>query len=75
VYVAPNVLSLAGLLCLMQGYYLCYMYMDVYPRLVTSAAFFLILCYQTLDAIAGMSTSRSAVPPDHRFDSIRCDSD
>jgi len=53
VYVAPNVLSLAGLLCLMQGYYLCFMYMELYPRLVTSATFFLILCYQTLDATAG----------------------
>eukprot|EP01094_Clydonella_sp_ATCC50884_P005021 TRINITY_DN14001_c0_g1_i1.p1 TRINITY_DN14001_c0_g1~~TRINITY_DN14001_c0_g1_i1.p1 ORF type:complete len:527 (+),score=160.47 TRINITY_DN14001_c0_g1_i1:98-1582(+) len=51
--VAPNVLSLAGLLCLMQAYYYTSMYSTSHPHLVTCAAFFLILCYQTLDAIAG----------------------
>lgn len=51
--VAPNVLNLAGLLCLLQGYYLCYMYMSDFPRAVTVACMFLWLSYQTLDAISG----------------------
>lgn len=52
-YVAPNVLNLAGLICLLQAYYLCYMYMSEFPRAVTVACMFLWLSYQTLDAISG----------------------
>ena len=51
--VAPNVLSLAGLLSLIHAYYLCYMYMDTYPRLISAAAVLLAFAFQTLDAIDG----------------------
>lgn len=36
--VAPNVLSLAGLLCTIQAFYLCLSYMTSNPRLVCVAA-------------------------------------
>lgn len=51
--VAPNVLTLAGLVCQLQAFYLCVMYMHQWPRLVSAAACLLTVTYQTLDAIDG----------------------
>eukprot|EP01103_Thecamoeba_quadrilineata_P010313 TRINITY_DN2186_c0_g1_i2.p1 TRINITY_DN2186_c0_g1~~TRINITY_DN2186_c0_g1_i2.p1 ORF type:complete len:408 (-),score=38.68 TRINITY_DN2186_c0_g1_i2:490-1713(-) len=51
--VAPNVLSIAGLLCNLQAFYLCFMYMDSFPRTVSFVALLLTFAYQTLDAIDG----------------------
>eukprot|EP01087_Luapelamoeba_hula_P012593 TRINITY_DN3514_c0_g1_i4.p1 TRINITY_DN3514_c0_g1~~TRINITY_DN3514_c0_g1_i4.p1 ORF type:complete len:339 (-),score=29.30 TRINITY_DN3514_c0_g1_i4:142-1023(-) len=53
IHVAPNVLSIAGVLCLIQAYYLCYVYMPMYPRAVSIAVVLLALIFQTLDAIDG----------------------
>jgi len=52
-YVAPNVLNLAGLLCLLQAFYLCFMYIDNYPRSISAVALFLVFCYHNLDAVSG----------------------
>lgn len=57
-HVAPNVLSLSGLMCLVHAYYLCYMYMDQFPRLITAAAVFLAFAFQTLDSIDGRHARR-----------------
>jgi cytidyltransferase-like protein len=51
--VAPNVLTLSGLLCLVHAYYLCFMYMDLFPRTISIIAVFLAFASQTLDAIDG----------------------
>ena len=52
-YVAPNVLSLAGLLLTIYAYYITYLYSSVYPRFVSLICAILIFGYQTLDAIDG----------------------
>jgi len=51
--VAPNILSFGGLLCLVHAWYLCFLYMDTQPRLISAAAIFLIIAYHTLDGIDG----------------------
>lgn len=53
IYVAPNVLNLAGLVCLLQAFYLCFMYIDVFPRTVSIVALLLVLAYHNLDSISG----------------------
>ena len=58
--VAPNVLSLAGLLCTIQAFYLCYRYMDASPTLVTVVAALLVFAYQTLDALDGIQARVTA---------------
>eukprot|EP01103_Thecamoeba_quadrilineata_P006136 TRINITY_DN15861_c0_g1_i1.p1 TRINITY_DN15861_c0_g1~~TRINITY_DN15861_c0_g1_i1.p1 ORF type:complete len:495 (+),score=67.58 TRINITY_DN15861_c0_g1_i1:183-1667(+) len=57
--VAPNVLSIAGLICNLQAFYLCFMYMDIHPRIVCAAALFLTFAYQTLDSIDGRHAIRT----------------
>ncbi|XWV24580.1 cytidyltransferaserelated domain containing protein [Tupanvirus deep ocean] len=51
--VAPNVLSLSGLLCILYAFHLTYHYIDTYPILISLSAFFLIFTYMNLDAIDG----------------------
>ncbi len=58
--VAPNVLTLAGLLCTIQAFYLCYSYMATHSRLVTVAAAALVFAYQTLDALDGIQARRTS---------------
>ena len=58
--VAPNVLTLAGLLCTIQAFYLCYSYMAARPQLVTVAAAALVFAYQTLDALDGIQARRTS---------------
>uniref|UniRef100_A0A7S1PGS5 Cytidyltransferase-like domain-containing protein n=1 Tax=Percolomonas cosmopolitus TaxID=63605 RepID=A0A7S1PGS5_9EUKA len=76
--VAPNLLSLSGLLCVLHAYYLCYRYMDDYPSAVSICAMLLIFMYQTLDAIDGKHARRirNASPLgelfDHSCDAISC---
>ena len=53
VHVAPNVLNLASLLCLLQASYLCFMYMDGYPRSITLFSCLFVLAYHTLDGVSG----------------------
>lgn len=53
-YVAPNVLNLAGLVCLLQAFYLCFMYMDDLPRTVSVVSMLLLLSYHCLDSISGI---------------------
>lgn len=53
VYVAPNVLNLAALVCLLQAFYLCLMYMDELPRTVSVVSMLLLLSYHTLDSVSG----------------------
>lgn len=78
VNVAPNLLSLSGLLCVLHAFYLCYRYMDFYPRAVSIAAMILIFMYQTLDAIDGKHARKTgnASPLgelfDHACDNISC---
>src|SRR5690349_18375329 len=50
--VAPNVISLSGLLCLMQAWYLCINYIDDYPRTVTVISFLLVFAWQTFDGVS-----------------------
>lgn len=52
-YVAPNVLNIAGLLCLLQGFYLCFMYIEQMPRTVSLLSLLLLLAYHNLDSISG----------------------
>eukprot|EP01119_Soliformovum_irregulare_P010063 TRINITY_DN2448_c0_g1_i1.p1 TRINITY_DN2448_c0_g1~~TRINITY_DN2448_c0_g1_i1.p1 ORF type:complete len:502 (-),score=132.29 TRINITY_DN2448_c0_g1_i1:197-1702(-) len=49
--VAPNVLPLAGVISLIQAWYLSYNYIDLYPTPVSLAATFLIFAYFTLDGV------------------------
>lgn len=51
--VAPNILSLAGLLCILQSYYLTYLCGASYPGITTLLSAVLLFAYQTLDAIDG----------------------
>ncbi len=58
--VAPNVISLAGLLCTIQAFYLCLTYMRSHPGLVTVASAALVFAYQTLDALDGIQARRTS---------------
>ncbi len=57
-YVAPNVLSLAGLLLTVYAYYITYLYSAFYPQLVALICAVLLFGYQTLDAIDGKHARR-----------------
>ncbi len=58
--IAPNLISLAGLLCTIQAFYLCFSYMATHPRLVTVGSAALIFAYQTLDALDGLQARRTS---------------
>lgn len=51
--VAPNVLTLSGLLCTLYGFYLCYNYHATYPSLVSLCLGLLTFAYMCLDACDG----------------------
>src|SRR3990167_219740 len=51
-YVAPNVLNLASLLCLLQAFYLNLLYIETQPTVVSIVALLLVLAYHTLDAVS-----------------------
>ena len=51
--VAPNVITLAGFICLLQSAYITYYKYDYYPTLVTFLNILLFFAYQTLDALDG----------------------
>jgi phosphatidylglycerophosphate synthase len=51
--VAPNILSFGGLLCLVQSWYICYLYMDYQPKLMSLTAVLLFIIYHILDGIDG----------------------
>jgi len=57
-YVAPNVLSLAGLLLTVYSFYITYLYSRFYPRIVALISAILLFSYQTLDAIDGKHARR-----------------
>lgn len=70
VTVAPNILTLAGFLCLVQSAYLTYYKMADYPELVTIANIILLFAYQTLDALDGKHArmTRNCSPVGELFD-------
>ena len=51
--VAPNILSLAGLLCILYAHYLSNNYIHIYPTIISLASVLLVFIYMTLDAIDG----------------------
>lgn len=56
--VAPNLISLAALLCLIQAWYLCYTQGEEYPEETTTIAMVLIFIFWTLDAVDSKQASR-----------------
>lgn len=68
--VAPNILTLAGFLCLIQSAYLTYYKLEDYSTLVTLANMFLLFAYQTLDALDGKHArkTRNCSPVGELFD-------
>lgn len=51
--VAPNIITLAGFICLLQSTFITYYHVINYPKLTTFANIMLIFAYMTLDAIDG----------------------
>lgn len=68
--VAPNVLSLAGLLCIIYSFILTHNYLEAHPTLVPLVVFFLGSAYMNLDAIDGKHARRTknASPLGELFD-------
>jgi len=52
-FVSPNILSFGGLLCLVHAWYLCLLYMETQPQLISAAAIVLIIAYHIIDGIDG----------------------
>lgn len=73
--VSPNVISLAGLLCILYGFHLTYNYYAVYPTIVSIAVMILTFTYMHLDAIDGKHARkiRNSSPLGELFDHA-CDS-
>jgi cytidyltransferase-like protein len=57
--VAPNVISLAGLICTIQAFHLCYRYYHNSPTLISCVAIALVFAYQQLDALDGIQARRT----------------
>lgn len=74
-YIAPNVISLAGLFCTLYSFYITYWYSESQPRLTALISSILIFSYQTLDAIDGKHARniQNASPLGELFDHA-CDS-
>ena len=72
--VAPNVLTISGLLCLLYAWYLSHTYLDNYPTTITLISIFLIYAYQTFDALDGKQARRTKnnTPFGELFDHV-CD--
>src|SRR5437879_379725 len=68
--VAPNVLSLTGLLCILYSFHLSYHYITIYPNLIAFFIFILVFAYMNLDAIDGKHARRTnnASPLGELFD-------
>lgn len=56
--VAPNILSLAGLLCIIYSFNLSYNYFEAYPNFTSLMTFLLVFSYMNLDAIDGKHARR-----------------
>ena len=69
-YVAPNILSLSGLICILYAAYIHYFHFETYPRIVRICCVILIQLYQILDAIDGMHARKTdnASPLGELFD-------
>ena len=52
-YVAPNILSLSGLICILYAAFINHLYLDAYPTLMRISCVILIQMYQILDSIDG----------------------
>ena len=52
VFVAPNVLSLAALLCSIQAWYLCTLHSQQFPLMTAFFSVFMAMAFYTLDALA-----------------------
>jgi phosphatidylglycerophosphate synthase len=74
-YVAPNVLSIAGLCMILFSYHLTYYHALRFPRLMALCSALLIFAYQTLDAIDGKHArnTKNSSPLGELFDHA-CDS-
>jgi cytidyltransferase-like protein len=74
-YVAPNVLSLSGLILVMYSYHITNVYYDMYPRVISLLSALFIFGYHTLDSIDGMHArnTKNASPLGELFDHM-CDS-
>lgn len=57
--VAPNVLSLAGLLCLVHAWYLVYLYIDIYPFATSVMAISLIAAQLLFDGVDGKHAKKT----------------
>lgn len=57
--VAPNILSLAGLLCILYFFNLAFRYSHLYANLISIVGAVLVFAYTTLDAIDGMHARRT----------------
>jgi phosphatidylglycerophosphate synthase len=74
VSVAPNLLTLLGLICVIIAFYLCMNWMWIFPRLISLMVCLLLFAYQTLDAIDGKQARRikNSSPIGELFDHV-CD--
>lgn len=68
--VAPNIISLTGLLCIFYAYYLTFNFLTIYPKLIAFIAFLLVFVYMNLDAIDGKHARRigNSTPLGELFD-------
>lgn len=75
IFVAPNILSLSGLLMLTYSFHISYNYMQSFPKLISFFCALLIFVYQTLDAIDGKHArnTKNSSPLGELFDHA-CDS-
>ena len=73
--VAPNILTLAGFLCVLHATYLTYTTYGVHPHLTTFINICLLFAYQTLDALDGKQARKikNSSPLGELFDHV-CDS-
>lgn len=74
-YVAPNTLSLSGLVMIVFSYHITYLYAHLFPKLVALSSALLIFGYQTVDAIDGKHAriTKNSSPLGELFDHA-CDS-
>jgi ethanolaminephosphotransferase len=57
--VPPNIISLAGLLCILYYFHLAFNYASTHSRLISLLGVILVFAYQTLDAIDGKHARRT----------------
>src|SRR3972149_5092401 len=68
--VAPNILSLTGLLCILYSFNLAYNYIEEYPKIISLLVCILTFAYMNLDAIDGKHARniKNATPLGELFD-------